>query len=59
MTSPSLPTPARRPPAESLPAWDQLPRERRHELTAVLAAMILKQLPAGERTPGEVGDEQP
>jgi len=59
MPSPSLPTPAGRPAAESLPAWDQLPRERRHELTAVLAAIILKQLPEGPRTPGEVRDEQP
>jgi len=59
MTSPSLPAPAGRPPAESPPAWDQLPQARRHELTAVLAAMILKQLPEGPRTPGEVRDEQP
>jgi hypothetical protein len=59
MNSPSLPTPAIRPAANPLPPWNQLPQERRHELTATLAAMILRQLPPRPSAPSEACDERP
>jgi hypothetical protein len=59
MNSPSLPTLPCPPAAAPLPAWNQLPHNRRHELTATLADMILKQLPPRPSAPRELRDEQP
>jgi len=60
MNSPSIPTPPGSPaaPRGNLPSWNQLPLDRRHELTATLAAMILKQLPPRPTTANEARDEQ-
>jgi hypothetical protein len=59
MNSPSLPMPPSPPAAGQLPPWNQLPRDRRHELTATLAAMILKQLPPRPSAPREISNERP
>ncbi len=59
MNCPSIPTPPSPSAAGQLPLWNQLPPDRRHELTATLAAMILKQLPPSPRTASEVRDERP
>jgi hypothetical protein len=58
MNRPSLPTPHSPPAAAPLPAWSQLAQTHRHELTATLAAMILKQLPPRPTAPSEVRDER-
>lgn len=44
--------------ASSPPAWDQVPPARRRELTATLATLILKQLPARAPSPREDPHEQ-
>jgi hypothetical protein len=59
MNCPSLPTPPSPPAAAPLPAWNQLPQDRRQELTATLADMILKQLPPRPSAPREHRDERP
>jgi len=59
MNSPSIPTPPGPPAVNPLPPWSQLPPDRRRELTATLAAMILKQLPPRPMTQSEVRNEQP
>ena len=59
MNSPSIPTPPGPPAVNSLPPWNQLPQNRRQELTATLAALILKQLPAHPTAPNEARDERP
>jgi hypothetical protein len=45
--------------ASAPPTWDQAPPERRRELTATLAAMILKQLPPRHSALSEDRDERP
>lgn len=59
MNSPPFPTPSGPPAAAPLPAWNQLSQDRRQELTAILAALILKQVPPRQDAPGEVRDERP
>ena len=59
MKSPSLPTPPCPAVVNPLPPWTELPQERRRELTATLAVMILKQLPPRLTTQSEARDEQP
>jgi len=63
MNCPSVPTPPSPPAAPRecppLPPWNQLPLDRRHELTATLAAMLLKQLPPRPTTPNEACHERP
>jgi hypothetical protein len=58
MNNLSLPTPLNHPAAQPLPTWDQWPQDRRRELTASLAALILKQLPSRPATPKESRDER-
>lgn len=43
--------------ADSLPRWDRLPPERQRELTMVLAALIVKQLPTSHPAHEEKTDE--
>lgn len=47
-----------RPSHPTLPPWNQLPQDRRHELTAILAAILLKQLPPRPSAPSEARDER-
>jgi hypothetical protein len=58
MNNLSLPRPLNQPAAQPLPTWEQWPQERRRELTATLAALILKQLPPSATTTKETGHEQ-
>lgn len=58
MNRPSLPTLTGPAAAAPLPAWNQLPQDRRQELSATLAALILKQLPPRPSAPREVHDER-
>jgi hypothetical protein len=46
------------PAATPPPPWNQLPQDRRHELTAILAAILLKQLPPRPSAPSEARDER-
>ena len=59
MNSLSLPTPPESPTVNPLPPWTQLPLDRRRELTATLAALILKQLPPRPMAHSEARNEQP
>jgi hypothetical protein len=58
MSKPSLPTPLSPPAATPLPPWNQLPQDRRQELTTILATIILKQLPPRPSAPNEASDER-
>ena len=58
MNRPSLPAPLSPPAAAPLALWNQLSQERRQELTAILATIILKQLPPRPSAPREAGDER-
>lgn len=56
MSAPLTPIVRREPVvAGSLPRWDHLPPERRRELTATLAALLIKRLPTLQ--PGEGRNE--
>lgn len=58
MNSQPLPTPQpTQPVVTELPDWSQLPVARRRELTATLAAIILKQLPVQPPARGGNGHE--
>lgn len=59
MNKPSRPTPSIPLATSPLPLWNQLPLDRRQELTATLAGMILKQLPTHPSAPREAPDERP
>ena len=58
MNRPSLATLSGLPAATPLPPWKQLPQDRRHELTAILAVILLKQLPSRPSAPSEARDER-
>jgi hypothetical protein len=58
MNSPSLPMSPNSPAAGQLPPWNQLPQNRRRELTATLADLILKQLPPSPSAPREIPNER-
>jgi hypothetical protein len=58
MNRPSHPTLVSLAAATPLPLWNQLPQDRRQELTTILATIILKQLPPRPSAPSEACDER-
>ena len=58
MNRPSHPTLTSSGAATPLLLWNQLPQDRRQELTAILAVIVLKQLSPHPSAPSEVSDEQ-
>ena len=58
MNRPLLPAPYIPPAARPLSMWDQPPQDRRQELTAILATILLKQLPPRHSAPSEARDER-